>query len=341
MSKKELSVSERELIINLHVKQRMSYSEISKQISRSRSTIQRTIDRFRNSGQVESKARSGRPSKLSVRDKRVIKRMVDQNHFTTARMISSELETHHNTKVHPETVRRTIVRNGFKSCTPRKKPLVNKVNRQKRLAFAKEYVNKPPEFWHRVIFSDESKYNIFGSDGRIRVWRRPNDALNPKCTVKTVKHGGGGLMVWGCMASSGVGKMEIVEGIMNQFVYIDILKRNLKVSAEMLGISNDYYFQQDNDPKHTAHNARLWLLYNTPHQLRTPPQSPDINPIEHVWDALERKIRTHDIQNKVQLKDALLLEWNNISSSYTEKLVASMQTRLKEVIRLKGYPTKY
>lgn len=195
MANKELSLSERQLIIDLNLKQKKSYAEISKITSRSRSTIQTTINRYKNTGQIESKARSGRLSKLSVRDKRTIKRMVDQDPFVTAKSVSVQVEKYSNIKVHPETVRRVIVQEGLKSCTPRKKPFVNKINRQKRLAFAKEYVNKSPDFWRKVIFSDESKYNIFGSDGRLRVCRRPKNALNPKCTVKTVKHGGGGIMV--------------------------------------------------------------------------------------------------------------------------------------------------
>lgn len=166
MAKKELSVSERQLILNLHIKQQKTYSEISELTSRSRSTIQRTISRFRDEGQIESKPRSGRPSKLTLRDKRTIKRIVDQEPFISAKKISSHLGMHNDITVHPETVRRVIVDIGFKSCTPRKKPFVNKINRQKHLTFAKEYVNKSPGFWRKVVFSDESKYNIFGSDGR-------------------------------------------------------------------------------------------------------------------------------------------------------------------------------
>lgn len=62
-------------------------------------------------------------------------------------------------------------------------------------------INNPEMYWNHVLFVDESKFNIFGSDGRIIVWRRKNDELNPKNLFGTVKHGGGGVLVWGVHVS--------------------------------------------------------------------------------------------------------------------------------------------
>ena len=89
------------------------------------------------------------------------------------------------------------------------------------MEFANQYKNAPIEFWRDILFSDESKYNIFVSDGRLLVWRRAGEALNPKNTIKTVKHGGGSVMVWGCMAAGGVGNLEIIDGTMDHLKYID------------------------------------------------------------------------------------------------------------------------
>jgi hypothetical protein len=75
---------------------------------------------------------------------------------------------------------------------------------------------------------------------------------------------------------------------MNYHVYIDILKSHLHSSADKMGIKDNFVFMQDNDLKHTAHNTKMWILHNTPQHLKIPPQSPDINPVEHLWDHLER-----------------------------------------------------
>ncbi|GBM17413.1 hypothetical protein AVEN_119454-1 [Araneus ventricosus] len=109
-------------------------------------------------------------------------------------------------------------------------------------------------FWESVIFVDESKFNIFWSDGRIGVWRKPNEEFNPKNLLPTVKHGGGGIMVCGCFAASG---MENLVSLKIMWTNTSILKENLKISAPKLGIQNTFKLYQDNDPKHTALNARL------------------------------------------------------------------------------------
>ncbi|GBM48043.1 Transposable element Tc1 transposase [Araneus ventricosus] len=142
-----------------------------------------------------------------------------------------------------------------------------------------EYIS----FLESVIFVDESKFNIFGSDGLITVWREPKAELNPKNLLPTVKDGDGGTMFWGCFAASGMGNLVLIENNMDQYKYINILKENLKISAPKLGIQNTFKLYQDNDPKHTALNFRLWLLYNCPKVIKTPPYSQDLNPIVNVW----------------------------------------------------------
>ena len=72
----------------------------------------------------------------------------------------------------------------------RKTPYVNKTNRLKYLKYAIEMLLKPLSFCGTIVRSDESKFNLFGPDGRIMVWRNRYGELDPKCTVPTVKHEG-------------------------------------------------------------------------------------------------------------------------------------------------------
>ncbi|GFU74618.1 transposable element Tcb1 transposase [Trichonephila clavipes] len=84
--------------------------------------------------------------------------------------------------------------------------------------------------------------------------------------------------------------------------------------ATKLDLGSSFRFQHGNDPKHTTDIVKLELLYNVPFQLHTPPQSPDLNPIEHLWDLLERKIRLHNISRKDILNSVLKNEWEKIST---------------------------
>ncbi len=71
--------------------------------------------------------------------------------------------------------------------------------------------------------------------------------------------------------------------------------------------------------------------------------SPDINPIEHLWDVVEWEIRILDVQltNLQQLRDAIMSIWTKISEECFQHLVESMPRRIKAVLKAKGGPTRY
>lgn len=106
-------------------------------------------------------------------------------------------------------------------------------------------------------------------------------------------------------------------------------------------LPESFTFQHDNDPKHTAYDVRMWLAHHIKHTLPHPPQSPDLNPIEHLWEELDRRVKKRAISTKAELKVALMEEWQNIGAETTQKLVSSMPNRLEAVIKQKGLATKY
>ena len=78
-----------------------------------------------------------------------------------------------------------------------------------------------------MVWSDESKFNLFGSDGRVYIRRREGEDYLPECVQSTVKFGGGSVMVWGCITSDGVGPLTTVDGRMKAKDYIDLLEQTL------------------------------------------------------------------------------------------------------------------
>ena len=173
------------------------------------------------------------------------------------------------------------------------------------------------------------------------VWRTPHEQFDPKRTVPTVKHGGGSVMVWGCFTSRGVGKLCVLDRIMDRFYYRDILEQNLFPLIDHFKLGQQYHFMHDNDPKHTCGLVKDWLKQKTIQTLPWPSFSPDLNPIENLRDELERRVKKHQPKNLQQLELQLTQEWNNIELSVLETLVDSVPSRLYECAKMKGYPTKY
>ena len=113
-----------------------------------------------------------------------------------------------------------------------KKPYVDKTNRMEHIQYAKKYREQPLCFWDQVLWTDENKFNLFGSDGRVMVWQTPQEAFDPRCTVPTIKHGRGNVKCWGCISSSGVGNLVFIDRKMTGEVYRVILQRNLFESVK-------------------------------------------------------------------------------------------------------------
>ncbi|OXA40190.1 Transposable element Tcb1 transposase [Folsomia candida] len=304
-------------------------------------TVWRIIDRYRKTKTICNTPGRGRKSIFNTREKRSILKTVKVNPRASAVDIANSAEIDLGKKASPKTIRRILNEDGLKNFRAKKKPFISKRNIKKRMDFAKEHIHKDQSFWNKVLWSDESKFNVFGSDGRIRVWRKTNEALKMKNLNPTVKHGGGSVMVWGCFSSAGPGNMEFVETTMNQHIYQDILNGNVKSSAAKLALGRRYIFQQDNDPKHTAKSTWAFFKKNKMTVLDWPPQSPDLNPIEHLWDHIEREIRKTPIPNKTELQKRIIEAWNATSPEVTGHLVDSMNRRCTAVLEAKGGPTRY
>ena len=140
------------------------------------------------------------------------------------------------------------------------------------------------------------------------------------------------------------GVLSEVEGRMDAEQYVAILEGGLLQSMEDSGIpADEVIFQQDNDPKHTSRRAKIWFEEQDIKLLNWPAQSPDLNPIEHIWHHLKKRLSGYEKAptGVHQLWDRVVVEWGKISVEECQKWIESMPRRIQAVIKAKGGHTKY
>jgi transposase len=327
----KISMQVRNLIVR-DVKRNQLQREIAKKYGVSRGAVQKIILKYQKLGSVADRPGRGSKRKSCERTDNLIIREIKKDPRITVRAIRERLDL----TISDRTIRRRIAERDLKSCFAKKRPMISTTNKTKRLLFARNHINKPLEFWKHVIWSDESKFELFNKKRRLRVWRKSDEGLQDRHLQPTMKHGGGNIMVWGCFSWFGVGNLTQVNGIMTADGYIDILCENLEESMLKMGLEGNYTFQQDNDPKHTAKKTRAFFRSTRIKCMEWPPQSPDLNPIENLWAILDNKVDKSGVTNKQAYFAALQKAWNDLDPQHLRNLVESIPKRLQLVIEAKG-----
>ncbi len=129
-------------------------------------------------------------------------------------------------------------------------PLLSAKNRKRRLQFAQAHQNWTIENWKNVAWSDESWFLLWHSDGRVRIWRKEHESMDPSCLVSTVQAGGGGgVMLWGIFSWHTLGPLVPIEHRLNATAYLSIAADHVHPFMTTVCTSTDGYFQQGNVTK--------------------------------------------------------------------------------------------
>ncbi|KAF6201614.1 hypothetical protein GE061_004006 [Apolygus lucorum] len=224
------STSERKIVDNLKVyddiskcrdvkrqiiglwKAKKTYREIAEALGVSKTCVEHSVNAFKETGTISEKPRSGRPRKTTERDDRAVVNLSKINRRASLPEIASEMEGFHGVSVSVSTVSRRLREVGMESRVALQKPLLNVGHRAKRRNFAREKRDWNIDMWRKVIFSDESRFELFPRR-KIRVRRTKTEKFLPSCLVPKVQQGGDALMIWGCITSEGPGEMTVVDGL--------------------------------------------------------------------------------------------------------------------------------
>src|SRR6185312_3255214 len=314
-----------------------SEREIEEKTGHPKSTIHDTISRYCETGTVTPATRTGRPSILTNRDKRHLEIAVRTNRRQTTKQVHANFVQSTGTAVSESTIKRALYESGYNSRVAARNPLISRKNKKDRIQWARERREWTADDWKTVIWSDESRFTLF-ENGKASVWRLQKERYDIDCVVPTVKHGG--CFTWDCL-----GPLIRLEGKIDSKRYIEEVLQSHLVPF-MQGLEQDveeYAFQQDNASIHKSRLTMNFFANSEISLMKWPGQSPDLNPIEHLWDELERRIRKQKPPPKTEAELFRLLqtEWEQIPKNVYQNLILSMNNRVKAVLKAKGYATNY
>ncbi len=150
-------------------------------------------------------------------------RLVRDDRKATVTQITTRYNQGMQNTISEHTTHQTLKQMGYSSRRPHRVPLQSAKNRKRRLQFAQAHQNWTIEDWKNVAWSDESRFLLRHSDGRVRIWRKEHESMDPFCLVSTVQAGGGGVMVWGIFSWYTLGPLIPIEYCLNTTAYLRIV----------------------------------------------------------------------------------------------------------------------
>ncbi|UYV64831.1 hypothetical protein LAZ67_3002104, partial [Cordylochernes scorpioides] len=295
------------------------------------STVHRLWRRWLEQGNVAIYRNVGATKVTSARvDRRILRQAVAAPQATCTAILQHVQDTLDHS-ISTRTISRRLVANGLHSCRPLRRLPLTPPNRRQRLEWCRARSTWMTE-WHRVVFSDESRFCLSSDSRRVRVWRRRGERSNPAAIVErpTVRQRGN--MVWGAIAYDSRSPLLRIQGTMTAQRYVDDVLRPVTLPY-LQGVLNALY-QQDNARPHTARISQQAL--QDVQMLPWPPYSPDLSPIEHVWDIIGRRLHAlPQPRSEDELWQMVEREWRAIPQDAIRTLIDSLPRRVAACIAVR------
>ena len=307
-----------------------------------------TVEDIKKRGTGVTKPQSGRPKKLTSRDIRQMIRYLRTSKITR-RVPLTRLKKLFSLTVHPNTIKNALKAVGYFHRIARRRPYLNKHDRERRLLFAKAHSSWTIENWAQVLFCDETSIQLF-MERRIQdyVWRKVDEEFHPDCIDYHKRPQGVGLMFWGVFRKGKMGpgmffdlaKGEKVDSVIyRDQILMGPLRQFWEESFEDIPVP---IVMEDNAPVHkkVCIPVRIELGMTI---LEWPPNSPDLNPIEHIWSYIKDIIARDyaDVSSIEEMRRIVIALWEGFTDTQFDSLIDSMVDRIEAVIAAGGGTTRF
>ena len=204
-------------------------------------------------GSYDDKQGPGRPKKLS---NKISEGIVNDFKSKKLQYLSDgyyKVKKENNISVSRWTIRRSLKSAGIKCYKKQKKCDLSKKHINSRFLFSEKFSSYNYQDWNKVIWSDESTFQLRSSSNVEYYWCDKADPLNEKNIKKTKKFGGGSLMIWGCITAQGTGELLRINEKIDSKIYTKILQDGLYPTLDMHNIDlKNTTFMHDNALVHIS-----------------------------------------------------------------------------------------
>ncbi|GFX20249.1 transposable element Tcb2 transposase, partial [Trichonephila clavipes] len=254
------------------------------------------------------------PHKYDACRRQIYRPISKRNKRTTAQQVANQFLAASGKQISRKTVARRLRGGRLYARRPVVCVPLTRQHRTARLQWCREHHNWTEQDWACVLFSDESRFSLSSDCRRQLIWRESGAAYLPENIQEKDRYPTYSIMVWAGIMINGRTRLHVVaNGTMTGQRYIDeVLLPHVRLFRGAVG--DKFVFMDDNATCHRTLTVQDYLDSEGIQRLVSPACSPDLNPIENVWDALGRQVagRNYPPTNKNTLIRALTEEWDKL-----------------------------
>ncbi|GFT37930.1 transposable element Tcb1 transposase [Trichonephila clavipes] len=315
---------------------------IREELRITQSVIFRLWQRFQDDDNVSRCCSTGHSRVTTLNEDRYLAVTAKRNRRSTASDLSRQLSSATGTTVSRQTVYRRLGHIGVYVRRPVRCVPLTATHCRLRLTWSREHALWTPQQWSCVMLSDESRFSLQSDFRRTLRWRVPGTRYHQENTIERHRYGGARWLVWGEIILGSRTDLHVQSVTMTGHIYREVIRQQ-HVRLFRVSMGAEFLFMDDNARPHRANIVDECLQSEDITRIDWPAYSPNLNPIEHLWDILGRRISAHQPPPTClpELRRALLDEWCNIPQDQIDNLILNMPRRCKACIASSGRHTPY